>query len=231
MRHYRPARKSAAKKIVEQSVKVLLNILFPPLCVFCGRGLELTTSGGFRVCSSCTDSLPFVNVRSESNIAVFAFEGKVREAVHGLKFQSRKSYAETFARFMAILIENRYADITFDCLIPIPMTKKKQKSRGYNQAAEMAKYISEHTGIPVSQSVLRKIKETVSQTELTAEERAENVKGVYEVNNGADVNGKTILLIDDVYTTGSTINECANVLKAAGANEVYSATFAATRTE
>jgi competence protein ComFC len=106
-------------------------------------------------------------------------------------------------------------------LIPVPLYKKKLKSRGFNQSEEIAKEISENTKIPLVFDCLLRIKETLSQMELSREERLENIKSAFSINNAEKIKGKKILLVDDVYTTGSTMEECAKILKYAGAREVW----------
>ena len=106
-------------------------------------------------------------------------------------------------------------------LIPIPLDKKKIKIRGYNQSEELAKELSKVLQIPVVSNNLVKIKSTKPQMELKKEEREKNLEGAFEIKNTAELSGKKIFLVDDVYTTGSTMAECAHVLKEAGAKQVW----------
>ena len=108
-----------------------------------------------------------------------------------------------------------------DVLVPIPLARKKLKNRGYNQAEEIAKKLGKELKIPVIIDCLIKIRENLPQMELSKEERQENIKGVFEIKNKEKIQGKKILLVDDVYTTGATMEECAKVLKQAGAREIW----------
>jgi len=110
--------------------------------------------------------------------------------------------------------------------IPVPLTKKRLKWRGFNQAEEIAKELSNSWGISLVSNCLIKVKENPPQVELSEEERMENAKGVFQVQNKKEIIGKKIFLIDDVYTTGSTMEEAVRVLKAAGAKEVWGITVA-----
>ena len=105
--------------------------------------------------------------------------------------------------------------------------EKEEKERGYNQSELLAKEVGLRTGLSVFDN-LKKVKETDRQKKLTAKERRENLKGVFDVVRADEIKGKNVLVIDDVYTTGATINECARVLKRAGARKVYSITAAQT---
>ena len=106
-------------------------------------------------------------------------------------------------------------------LVPVPMEIKKMKDRGYNQAEELAKELSKMLNIPLISNNLVKIKKTLPQMELSAKERQENLKDAFLVMNAEEIKGKKIFLVDDVYTTGSTMEECARVLRSAGAKQVF----------
>lgn len=112
-----------------------------------------------------------------------------------------------------------------DVIVPMPLSKKREFDRGYNQASVFAFPLALLTGIKYSSRLLRKVKETVSQVGLTADQRRENVRGVFEANQRR-VSGKTILLVDDVATTGSSISEASQALMVAGAKDVYVLTIA-----
>ena len=106
-------------------------------------------------------------------------------------------------------------------LIPVPMEKKKMKNRGYNQSEELAKELSKILQIPLSLNNLIKIKQTLPQIKLSAKERQENLKNAFSINNPEELKNKKIFLVDDVYTTGSTMEECAKTLKESGAKQVW----------
>ncbi len=117
-----------------------------------------------------------------------------------------------------LVLSKNNTDEVFDnaVLVPVPLENKKLKQRGYNQAEELAKELAKVLKIPVVSSNLVKIKKTESQIGLNAKARQENVKGAFAIKNPAELAGKKVFLIDDVYTTGSTMEECANVLRTLG---------------
>lgn len=113
-----------------------------------------------------------------------------------------------------------------DALVAVPLEKSRFKNRGYNQSEELGKELSKILLIPLISNNLIKIKKTFSQIELSAEERKKNLKNAFIVKNYSEIRGKKIILVDDVYTTGSTMEECATVLKNAGAKQVWGITVA-----
>jgi ComF family protein len=113
-----------------------------------------------------------------------------------------------------------------DFLVSVPLTKKKLKRRGFNQSEEIAREISNYLNIPLITNCLIKTRETFPQVELSEKERAENPKGAYIVKDKEKIRGKRVLLIDDVYTTGSTMEECSRILREAGTKEVWGVVIA-----
>jgi ComF family protein len=113
-----------------------------------------------------------------------------------------------------------------DAIIPVPLHPKRKKKRGFNQAQVIAKELARIKGIELKDQMLLKIKNVPPQTSLRVEERAKNVSGAFGVAEGGKIKGKVVLLVDDVYTTGSTIRECSSVLRKAGVKEVKALTVA-----
>ena len=116
--------------------------------------------------------------------------------------------------------------ITIDYIVYVPISYKRYIERGYNQSYLIAKALSKHTAIPLKKFCLIKIKNNERQSELLHEQRENNTKGVYCVNKLHEIKGKCLLLVDDIYTTGATANECSKVLKMAGANSIIVTTIA-----
>lgn len=108
----------------------------------------------------------------------------------------------------------------YDMIISVPVSRKRKKERGYNQSELIAKEISKKLNMEYAKDVLYKTKNTIAQSKLNKEEREENAKGVYEIKNLNKITGKKILLIDDIYTTGSTVNECSKILKQANPKKI-----------
>ena len=125
---------------------------------------------------------------------------------------------------MALSVKETFSDVSFDVITCVPLSKRRKNDRGYNQAELLARSVSKNLGIPYSE-LLRKVVNNKVQHKENARERKINVYGVYDLIDGVDVNGKTVLLVDDVKTTGSTLNECAKMLKMHGAEKVFVVTF------
>lgn len=151
----------------------------------------------------------------------FYYTGGAEYAVRQLKFHHHPGYARTLAPFLAEMLEKGHE---WELLVPVPMTAKKRRKRGYNQAALLCRFLSGETGIPTSAKALIKIRETKAQHTLSEEERKINLSGAYQARP-EQVAGKRILLCDDVLTTGSTLREAASALLSAGAAEVGAITL------
>jgi ComF family protein len=143
----------------------------------------------------------------------------MREAIHGLKYRGKSFLAKSLAG----LLDRGYPLIdygSYDLLLPVPLHPKRLKERGFNQALILGKAIGRREGVPCRGFLLKKIRWSPPQIDLSPQERQKNVKGSFAVTDPGGVRGKRLLLIDDVMTTGSTVNECAGELLKAGAGEV-----------
>ena len=147
----------------------------------------------------------------------------VKKAILELKYEP---FAKEIAKDLANLVKIHFeaSEVKFDLsnfvLVPVPLSKKRLKWRGYNQAEEIAKEISNFFKIPLIADCLIKTKETLPQVELEEKERRENLKGAFLVKNKEKIEGKNVFLVDDVFTTGTTLRECAKALKESGAKKV-----------
>jgi ComF family protein len=170
------------------------------------------------VCSTCRDARGRIVDRAR---AVGAYDGSLRAIVHALKYEGRRSLARPLATFM----RTRGADVLggADCVVPVPLHPSRRRERGFNQAADLAR----HLGLPTCNALAR-IRETRTQTDLPADARHRNVSGAFALapRAAARVSERVIVLVDDVSTTGATLEACALVLKEAGAKEVRALTAA-----
>ena len=156
----------------------------------------------------------------DEHIYLFQYDGVIRDAILNYKFNDQPYLYRTFLEFIKNN-EKICAQIKkYDIIMPIPISKKRIKKRGYNQSAIIAKNIAKMFNIEYKDNVLVKIKDNKPQSELGQNERSSNVKGVYKIKAPKQVFQKKILLIDDIFTTGSTSNECAKLLKDNYANDV-----------
>lgn len=190
-----------------------------PKCVVCGTPF-VSASSPDHICGVCqTQKMPFISSRS-----ALAYNGAVVDAVHSFKYCGKVILGRPLGRLLAGTINLPLAP---QAVIPVPLHKKRLRERGFNQALLLAREVARHLGARVDYTNLKRLKNTAQQVQLKTEERRENVKGAFILERPGEVEGRTVLLIDDVYTTGATIMECAKVLKKAGAS-VHAITLART---
>lgn len=203
----------------------ILDFLWPCRCAFCGEII----SPPFRCCKKCADEFALCPSFPVAGLdAVFAFTDyshRVAHAVHLLKFQNQPQLAALFAQLIDSRLHQQILDHSPDCLCFVAMYPKKEKQRGYNQAELIARELSQSLSLPCY-SLLKKTASTAAQHTLSAEQRKSNLNGVYAAALPQQIEGKRILLIDDVITTGSTMTECAKVLTEHGAVWVGGICFA-----
>lgn len=185
-----------------------------PVCQKCGRPLEET----YYVCERCQqESFAF-----EKGIAVFTYD-KVRTSIARFKFKGVKGDGIALGNIMAQYLLIYYATLIqeIDFIFPIPMFFKKKKARGFNQAEILAQQLEEKIKIPCVIDNLVRIKNTIPQSKLDVSQRKVNIKDAFEVKDKKEIEGKIILLVDDIFTTGNTVNECAKELLKWGAYKVF----------
>ncbi len=225
--------------VLPQTVKLketILDFLFPQWCVGCGR------EGNF-LCDSCRDSLPRIappvcpkcgkpqaggtlcpscadqQVTIDGVRSPFRFEGVIRQAVHQLKYKNLRALAVPLARLLAdYLITN---PLPGEVLVPVPLHQKRLRERGYNQSSLLVRELGRLTGLPVIDDCLIRKRYAPPQTRTaTVEERQSNVVDTFACRNNR-LEGKQALLVDDVSTSGATLDACATALKASGAITVW----------
>lgn len=198
---------------------VVLNLLYPrTACFACGDELPLDEGG---LCDACRETLvPAPLFGAPEGLtecrAAFEHESAARELVHALKYGNARYIAPSLAFMMAKLAEPGWEIRT---IVPVPLHKNRLRERGFNQSLLLAKGLAALSGIPVK-PFLTRTRETQTQTRFSAAERAQNVEGAFLC---APCEGN-VLLIDDVFTTGSTLASCAKALRTAGAGEIYALT-------
>ena len=207
----------------------ILDLISPRQCVICGQRLSITERS---VCSACYLHLPrttyqftpydnpmtqlFWGLAPVSRAAALFFyepHAEAAQLIYDLKYADRPDIGEDIGRMMAE--EMRMADYFagVDVIIPVPLSSKRKRQRGYNQSGMIARGIHEITHIPVMSRALKRKHFHQSQTSLMRHQRQENVAEMFELRDAKDLEGKHILFIDDVCTTGATLTACANVLK------------------
>jgi len=202
----------------------IIGLFYPSVCAACGNSL-------FRweklVCTRCRNMLPktgyelnednplarlfYGKVRLKAVMACFFFskEGKVQHLIHELKYKGNKEAGVFLGQEIGKAIKDAPLYQGIDYLIPVPLHPKREKERGYNQSLMVAQGISEVTGIPIGDDFLSRSVNTSTQTHKTKDERWQNVRDIFELRHLERLEGKYVLLIDDVLTTGSTLEACA----------------------
>lgn len=208
---------------VKSALSAAADWLLPYIetCVCCG--VEKGVQG--HLCKRCAaelDALKAGEVKTEDFEAysVYKYDGKIKSLVTGYKYNGKKWLSRFMGDSMSAMLA--MLPVSIDCVCNVPLHEKRRKTRGFDQSEEIAKRISEVTGISYIPA-LRRVRNTKTQTKLSEKQRKENMKGAFEQSAGVSGN---VLLVDDVLTTGATAGECASVLREAGAQNVYVMTFA-----
>lgn len=201
----------------------ILNLIFPRVCGFCGK-LDKNS-----LCARCKLKLnKILRCKTEKAedknfsylVYLFDYDGIIREKLIGYKFNDMTYLNETFVNF--VIKNEKICGFLkkYDIIIPVPIHSKRRKQRGYNQSELMARNIAKNTGLEIVADALVKVRNNTAQSTLNREDRQNNVRKVYGIKNFEKIKNKRVVLVDDIYTTGSTVNECSRVLKNAGASEV-----------
>lgn len=223
------------KKIVEN----ILKFLYPMKCPFCGmiseRGICEKCRKKFKTiqepyCMKCGKPIQdeqqeyCYDCRKERHAyewgrSMWIHTPPISDAIYAFKYQNKRIYGKIFAKEMAL----KYGEILkkegIEMIIPIPLHRSRRRVRGYNQAEILAEYLSEYTGIPMRKDILKRVRKTTPQKKLNNKQRKRNINNVFEASKVESI--QKVVLLDDIYTTGSTIDEAASVLHKIGIQKVY----------
>ncbi len=211
----------------------LIRLLYPVKCMVCDTLLKEDSPLYF--CEACyktiprfekgfvkNPALPYINGMT----AAFYYEGGIDKAIHAMKFNHQPKLSATMGYLLYEQIKRESVVPEFDIIVPVPMHPRKRRRRGYNQAELVAKELSTYLGVPVCADLLYKTRMTHPQSRLKREERLHNMEGAFSIHDHNELTGKIILLVDDVVTTGTTLNSCAKILYEKGASWIFASVIA-----
>ena len=193
---------------------VKVDFILAPVCALCGNPCAHTCRG---VCRLCLDNTPILN----SHVSIMRYGVLARKLVFALKYGRQRYLARLFAHWMV----PKALMHCVDCIVPVPLHAKKLAKRGFNQALLIASFLSRLTGIPVNKGIIVRHLNTPSQGRFSAHQRHDNVFGAFSSTH-SNAAGLRVLLVDDVYTTGATLDACAVALKEGGVLHVHAVTVA-----
>ena len=189
-------------------------------CMKCGKSLKATDD---EFCGDCKDASHIF----DRGRALYEYE-TVKEAVYRFKYQGRREYAQFWGMELARVLGEEILSWRADAIIPVPLHKTREKQRGYNQAALIARELGKRLNIPVEEEFVGRIRQTLPQKNLKGKERQNNLKNAFKIRQN-DVKLNTVIVVDDIYTTGTTMDEIAGCLKRAGIREIYCISLAVGR--
>lgn len=196
-----------------------ITYMKPPICYQCGTPFAAPPEGiasPLHRCGTCLSHPPaFALAR-----AVGLYQGVLQQVIHAMKYRPIYGLTRPLAHLLQHQFAAYWAEASPDVLVPVPLHRRRLRQREFDQALALARYLSHQVHIPCQSDILMRQRHTESQVGLNRTERDQNVRGAFDVRQPQSIQGKTVLLIDDVYTTGATVKECARVLRQAGAEWV-----------
>lgn len=234
--------------LIRKTGELVLNLLYPQRCLLCDGTVWVMDEG---VCPQCRNGIEYVgelrcmrcgkaisDAKEEycsdckrksryfdRGISLCVYKGKVKESIYRLKYKERQQYGMHYGRMIVKYLGDEIKALNADALIPVPLHRDREKKRGYNQAAIVANEIGRILKIPVCENIIGRSKNTNAMKLQTAQDRQKNIKNAFKILTN-DVKLETAVLIDDIYTTGSTLDEMSRTLKNAGVKHIYFVTIA-----
>lgn len=215
-----------------QPFKDFLNLLFPRVCVVCDRPLNRVEQ---HLCLHCEQELPLVLDHQEQqaklagrlpfeaiySLLKFKPKGMVQKLLHEIKYHNNKELAEMLGRRLTHEYYDDLVQLNLDYIIPVPLHPSKLRKRGYNQSAYIASGISDKLGVPSHEGLVLRTRKSETQTLKTRSERWQNVSEIFALASSEKVDGLTVLIVDDVFTTGATLEACGQQFINGGATVAF----------
>ena len=232
-------------QLVKNIIDILLSLLYPKRCIGCDKVLlKIEKELGF--CQSCSKKVKLVGPDScmkcgspvekpeavfckrctdrnhifTQNKAIYRYTGLMKPAMYRFKYGNRRCYGKIFAEHAVHYYGSWIKQNGMEAIVPVPMYRPKEKRRGYNQAEVFARDLSHITGIPVAKGIIRREKDTVAMKQLNASKRTKNLLNAFSLGKNI-VQYRKVLIVDDIYTTGATMDEVSRVLKSGGVEEIF----------
>jgi competence protein ComFC len=197
-----------------------IEFLYPPLCRLCAKPITNNTS---LLCQDCRGTEPDY----QKIISAVFYKGPIVDLIHLFKYKNHDYLGPWLAQLLISQLSKTGQQLKgFDLITYVPLHKESLKTRGYNQSRILAKELSKHFQIPLVDDIIIEVKSKKSQTAVERKDRQSNISGIFQA--AENISGKKIIIVDDIFTTGSTLSECAKVLKEAGAKNIIGITLAKT---
>lgn len=222
---------------------ILINLLFPLRCPVCD---DIVPLGEGKVCRDCRPKIRYIKEPScrkcgrqlndnskvlctecervkhifDRGLALYDYQS-VKKSMYRFKYKGRREYAKFYAEDIYCHFKDDITEMRADIIVPVPLHKSREKSRGYNQAELISAHLSRLSGIPMRKDIVRRIKKTVPQKKLDARQRENNLKKAFNIKPNVVILNKRVIIVDDIFTTGSTIDAVAYEFKRRGAKAVY----------
>lgn len=211
-------------------IDYIINLIFPKVCGICDKICKDD------ICNHCNKKINnikrnkkhiYLAKNFDTHMYIFDYKDLIRNKIIRYKFQDKGYLYKTFSKI--IVNDKKICGFleNYDIIIPVPISKQRKQTRGYNQTELIAKSITKSIQkLEYSSDILLKIKETIPQSKLDSKKRKQNILDAYKIKDITKVKNKKILLFDDIYTTGNTVNECSKILKQSGTKEIGVLTLA-----